>query len=74
MNRYFKREKYIGNTGIETEVDFWKWIKGKGLFVKYKYDDKFYKSEYYLKELLSGIPEGVITEIVPPINLLNNNT
>ena len=62
--RYFKREKYIGKSHMETNVDYWKWIKGKGLYVKFINDDKLYKSEYKLNELLSGEVEGNITEIL----------
>lgn len=73
--RYFKREKYIRNTNI----DFWKWIKGKGLFVKYINGDTLYKSSYNLTELLSKEkPEGNLTEIyftnneIPPIKKMRS--
>ena len=77
--RYFKREKYIGNTGIETSIEFWKCVKGKGLFVKHINDDKLYKSSYNLSELLSKEkPEGNLTELCfkgeeIPLKYLNNN-
>ena len=63
--RYFKKtSKFTKGGTVLSEINHWKWVKGKGLFVKFEYWDDYVKSEYYLKELLGkDEPDGQIKEI-----------
>jgi hypothetical protein len=63
MKRIFKKASpYVGNTVIKSKVAWWEWTKGHGLFVVFT-DGLKTKSDYTLKELLSGKPEGLIYEV-----------
>jgi hypothetical protein len=60
--RIFKKKvaQHIGE--VKSSVNYWYWMKGKGLFVVYN-DGLDVRSCYTLRELLGkGKPEGDIVE------------
>lgn len=46
--------RYFKMINKSEDIEYWKWIKGKGVYIKYTNDAEVYKSSYTLKDLLKN--------------------